>query len=84
MMEDAPQHPSACVVVMPLPGHISDRSNICSPPCQSDDVWIAWMASAMVRGEHAYGKEILQRAVSVLPTSQHVGLISKFGQLEFK
>ena len=51
---------------------------------QSPDVWNAWMVSAMARGEHARGKEILQRAVNVLPNAQHVALISKFGQLEFK
>jgi len=51
---------------------------------QSSDVWNAWMVSAMTRGENARCKAILQRAVLMLPNAQHVGLISKFGQLEFK
>ena len=51
---------------------------------QSADVWGAWMASMMTRGEAGRAKEILQRAINVLPTAQHVNLISKFGQLEFR
>jgi len=51
---------------------------------QSADVWGAWMASTMTRGEGSRAKEILQRAINVLPTAQHVNLISKFGQLEFR
>jgi rRNA biogenesis protein RRP5 len=48
------------------------------------EVWGAWITALMVRGEHAEGKRVLQRAVEALPPAQHVELISKFAQLEFR
>ena len=38
----------------------------------------------MERGAHEAGRKTLQRAVEALPQAQHVELISKFAQLEFR
>jgi len=47
-------------------------------------VWLAWLEATFHRGEHTAAKALLQRAVDALPQAEHVELISKYGQLEFK
>jgi len=47
-------------------------------------VWLAWLGSLMRRGEFEAGKELLQSTVDSLPKAEHVEVISKFGQLEFR
>lgn len=47
-------------------------------------VWLAWLEATFHRGEHAAAKALLQRAVDALPPAEHVELISKYGQLEFR
>ena len=48
------------------------------------EVWGAWLNALMARGAHDEGRKTLQRAVDALPQAQHVELISKFAQLEFR
>lgn len=47
-------------------------------------IWMAWLEATFHRGEHAAAKALLQRAVDALPPAEHVELISKYGQLEFR
>ena len=48
-------------------------------------VWLAWLEAIFAqRKDPASAKELLQRAVDSLSTSDHVDVISKFGQLEFR
>ena len=51
------------------------------------EVWGAWLGALMARqpsAEHEEARRVLQRAVDAMPMAQHVELISKFAQLEFK
>lgn len=65
--------------------HIEDIfRKLCKKYFESLDIWSQYLEFLFEHPDYTKPKVVLQRALQALPKSLHIGIISKYGMLEFK